>query len=135
MKTILVRRFILAPFIIVGSSNQSLPTLTFNWNSSGPSRGPMIRDINTTPNSNTIFCTLKGSVITNCTTITLKSSSPAVYTTPDAGAGCGTADINKANYDYPAVQRPEMPPYYYLLFTQKYSKKPWKPHQPYCTVS
>lgn len=134
MKTILVRRFILAPFIIVGFSNRSLATLTFNWNSNGTSRGPIVRDINTTPNSNTIFCTPQGSFITNYTTIALKSSSPAIYTISRAGAGCGTTDINKANYDYPAAQGPETPLYYCLLFTQKYPKKPWKRHQPYCTA-
>ena len=131
MKTILVRRFILAPFIIVGFSNQSMATLTFNWNSNGTSRGPIIRDINTTPNSNTIFCTLQGSFNTNYTTITLKRLRPKINTT--SRAGCRTTDINKANYDHPAAQGPEMPLYYYyLLFTQKYSTKPWKRHQPYC---
>ncbi len=134
MKTILVRRFILAPFIIVGFSNQSLATHTFNWNSNGTNRGPIIRDINTTPNSNTIFCTLQGFFITNYTTITHKSAIPPIYTTSCAEAACRTADINKANFDHPAARGPEMPPYYYLLFTQKYSNRPWKRHQPYCTV-
>lgn len=134
MKTILVRRFILAPFIIVGFSNRSMATLTFNWNSNGTSRGPIIRDINTTPNSNTILYTLQGFFITNYATITLKSSSQAIYIASCAGAGCRTTGINKANYDYPAAQGPETPLYYYLSFTQKYSKKPWKRHQPYCTA-
>ncbi len=133
MKTILVRRFILAPFIIVGFPNQSMATLTFNWNSNGTSRGPIIRDINTTPNSNTIFCMLQGFFITNPTTITLKSFGPAIYTIAPSGPGCGTTDINKVNYDHPAAQGP-VTPLYYLLYTQKHSQKQWKPYQPYCAA-
>src|SRR5271170_1163528 len=104
MKTVLVRSFILALFISFGFSDQSLATRTFNWNSNYISRGHMTREINTTPDINTFF-----------------------YSPP-------RLPIYKAKYKARPLGNRKYQPLYYSQFTQKYSKKPWKRHQPCCTA-
>jgi len=59
MKTILVRSFEFASFIIFGFSNQSLARPAFNWNSKAINRA-ITRDIKTSPNCNIFFYPLKG---------------------------------------------------------------------------